>query len=297
MSTGEIVRWAVIAASLALGVFQLMKWRRTKAPSAEDPGFKKARRKRRLTLLTGVFGLWLSCGLILGMFAGPSEGLHIEIMAPRVNLWGMDVSSSVVISWIAMAALIIIAAAIRIFVIPKFSEKPKGFQSVLEIIVDAAAGYTESKAPHLGENLGAYIFSIAALLVACSFVELFGLRPPTADLLMTLSLALCTFVLINYFGIKQKGVKGRIKSFAEPTPVVFPIKLLSDIAIPASLACRLFGNMLGGMIVVHLLYMALGSFGVGIPAVLGLYFNVFHPLIQAFIFITLTLTFINEAVE
>jgi F0F1-type ATP synthase membrane subunit a len=46
-----------------------------------------------------------------------------------------------------------------------------------------------------------------------------------------------------------------------------------------------------------LLYMALGNNAVGIPAVAGLYFNAFHPLIQAFIFVTLTLTFINEAVE
>ncbi|MGI5900018.1 MAG: F0F1 ATP synthase subunit A [Christensenellales bacterium] len=297
MSIGQIVRWAVIAASLALGIFQIIRWRRSEAPSPDDPNFKKARRKRRLTLMTGVFGLWLCCGLILGMFAGPSQELHIDIMAPRMNLWGMDVSSSVVISWIAMAILIILAVIIRLFVIPKFSENPKGLQSTLEIMVEGIADYTESRAPHLGENLGAYIFAVAALLVACSALELFGLRPPTADLIMTASLAICTFVLINYYGIKQKGVKGRIKSFAEPTPAVFPIKVLSDIAIPVSLACRLFGNMLGGMIVVHLLYMALGAFGVGIPAVLGLYFNVFHPLIQAFIFITLTLTFINEAVE
>ena len=51
------------------------------------------------------------------------------------------------------------------------------------------------------------------------------------------------------------------------------------------------------MIVVELIYYALGAFSVGIPAVLGLYFNAFHPLIQFFIFINLSLTFIGEAVE
>jgi len=49
--------------------------------------------------------------------------------------------------------------------------------------------------------------------------------------------------------------------------------------------------------VVELIYHALGSFGIGIPAVLGLYFNAFHPLIQAYIFITLSLSFIQEAYE
>jgi F-type H+-transporting ATPase subunit a len=55
--------------------------------------------------------------------------------------------------------------------------------------------------------------------------------------------------------------------------------------------------MLGGMIIMDLLYSALGNNAVGIPSVLGLYFNVFHPLLQAFIFVTLSLTFIKEAVE
>ena len=114
---------------------------------------------------------------------------------------------------------------------------------------------------------------------------------------MTLAMALITFVLINYYGIRKKGVLGRIKSLGKPNPVIFPIKVLSDIAVPVSLACRLFGNMLGGMIVMDLLYMALGNAAIGFPSVLGLYFNVFHPLIQTYIFVTLTLTFIGEAVE
>ncbi len=82
-----------------------------------------------------------------------------------------------------------------------------------------------------------------------------------------------------------------------PKAIIAPFKLLSDLAVPISLACRLFGNMLGGLVVVELIYFALGAFSVGIPAVLGLYFNAFHPLIQFFIFINLSLTFIGEAVE
>ena len=78
---------------------------------------------------------------------------------------------------------------------------------------------------------------------------------------------------------------------------MIPLKIISDIAIPISLACRLFGNMLGGMIVMELLKGALGGYAAGIPGVAGLYFNLFHPLIQAYIFITLSLTFIDEAME
>ena len=241
--------------------------------------------------------LWLACGLAIGLFSRAHEELEVSIMAPRVTVFGADISSSVLVSWIAMAILIVAAILIRLFAIPKFKETPQGLQNVLESAVDAVSKYTVDKSGGVGEPLGAYIFALAALLITAGFLELFGLRPPTADLEMTGSLAICTFFLINYYGIKRKGVGGRIKSFAHPNAIIFPFKVLSDIATPVSLACRLFGNMIGGMIVVDLLYLALGSFGVGIPAVAGLYFNVFHPLIQAFVFITLSLTFISEAVE
>jgi F-type H+-transporting ATPase subunit a len=141
------------------------------------------------------------------------------------------------------------------------------------------------------------MFTIAILIFGTDFIELLGFRPPTADLVMTLSMALITFVLINYYGIKEKGLGGRIKSLASPNAAILPIRILVDLAIPVSLACRLFGNILGGMIVMDLLKYALGAGGIGLTPLAGLYFNVFHPAIQAFIFITLSLTFISEAVE
>lgn len=259
---------------------------------------KKAKRKKRLKFAALVFVLWLLSGLIWGQFSdGSSADLHIEIMAPRVQLWGMSVSTSVIYAVISTICLGLTALVLRFAVIRRFKEEPRGIQTVLEIMVETIQSYTDNQSGHLGQNLGAYIFSLAALMVFSEIFELLGLRPPTADLIMTLSMAICTFFLINFYGVKKKGVGGRIASFAKPVAVVFPIRVLSDIAIPVSLACRLFGNMLGGMIVVHLLYMALGHFSIGIPAVMGLYFNIFHPLMQAFIFITLSLTFIREAVE
>ena len=134
-------------------------------------------------------------------------------------------------------------------------------------------------------------------MIGCALTELFGKRPPTADLIVTLSMGLCTFFLINYYGIRLKGFGGRIKTLASPSPVIMPMKMLSDVAIPVSLACRLFGNMLGGMIVMDLLKNSLGGYAVGVTSLAGLYFNLFHPLIPTYIFITLSLTFIYEAVE
>jgi F0F1-type ATP synthase, subunit a len=293
-----IIKGAAIAASLVFGVlFLCLRGRKKPAGVQQEDIAKKQAKKRRLLLILGVFWLWLCCGLVIGLFSQESEGLRVEMTAPRVELFGVSISSSVVISWGAMLVLIVLALIIRIFVVPRFKETPKGIQSVLETIVEYISSYTKEKSGIESNALNSYMLTLALFLTACGLIELFSFRPPTADIATTLSLALVTFVMINYYGIKKKGIGGRIASLAKPTPIVFPFRLLSDIAIPVSLACRLFGNMLGGMIVVHLVYMALGTFGVGIPAVLGLYFNVFHPLIQVFIFITLSLTFIGEAVE
>lgn len=269
-----------------------------KLAATEAPSKQQKRPKTLLTILM-VIGAYLTATSLITILFGAKapEELEVSIWAERINLFGLDLSVTIVYTWIIILILILFAVILRLTVIRKMQQTPKGIQNVLECAVENIAKYTESKTGHLGENLGAYIFTVAVFLISCAAVELLGVRAPTADITMTFALALITFVLINYYGIKERGLKGRVKTLASPTPIVFPFRIVSDIAIPVSLACRLFGNMLGGMIVMDLLYMALGNLAVGIPSIIGLYFNVFHPLIQTFIFVTLSLTFIGEATE
>ena len=284
MTGSETVTLAIVLGSLVLAVLCFF-WRRKlvqKLNAQEEPDKKTKRKKLWATILMVAMG-WLFATQLLTFLFGPAEGegLHVEIAASRVELLGFSVSSTVITTWIAMGGILLGALAIRLFLIPRMKDQPRGLQNVLEIAVESVSKYTDEKSGHLGENLAAYIFSVATLMIGCAVIELFGVRAPTADITMTFA----------------KGVGGRIKSLADPTPVVLPLRMISDIAVPVSLACRLFGNMLGGMIVMDLLYSAMGNLAVGVPSLVGLYFNAFHPLIQAYIFVTLTLTFINEAVE
>lgn len=298
MQVKEVVQLIVMVASLLLGVVALVFRARIKATRQEDEATAKAIKKKRTRLMMlSAISLWLGCGLVIGRIPHEAMELHFSIFAPRWDIFGMSVSSSVVMAVIATLIITILCILIRVFVIPRFQKQPKGLQTLLETAVESVSSYTHDKSHGTGDNLSAYALAIAMLLIVSAILELFAQRPPTADLIMTLSLALCTFVLVNAYGVKVKGVGGRLKSFTKPVAIMVPFKLLSELANPISLACRLFGNMLGGMIVIELVYVALGNFGVGIPAVLGLYFNLFHPVIQTFIFITLSLTFINEATE
>lgn len=262
---------------------------------------KKTKRRKTWWMALLILGVWLFLTELINIIFGKpeSEGLHLELGAERVNVLGLNLSSTIIDTWIIMAVIILVALLIRIFYIPKFTDKPKKLQNLLEAAVEALSNYTGSQVHtmKLSMSFGAYLFTLVMFMVGCAIFELFGLRAPTADLTMTFAMALITFFLLNFYGIKHKGIKGRLESLGSPTKIIMPIRMICDIAIPVSLACRLFGNMLGGMIVMDLLYNALGSYAIGIPSVVGLYFNVFHPLIQAFIFITLTLSYIEEATE
>lgn len=276
-------------------------WRRSagaKLNAAEKPTKGMKRNKKYATFLTVIGAYILTTTLIQMIFGAPEKKpLTVEIAAPRVNFFGLNLSTTVIYTWIVMLVLVILALIIRFTILNRMKDVPTGLQNALEFSVEWVMKYTKSTAHGVGEFLASYIFTIALFLVGCACTEPFGLRTPASDITLTAAMALLTFFFINFYGIKNKGVGGRIKTLAAPTPVVFPIRIITDCAVPVSMACRLFGNMLGGLVVMDLLYMALGGYAIGIPSVAGLYFNVFHPLIQAFIFVTLTLTFINEATE
>jgi F-type H+-transporting ATPase subunit a len=170
----------------------------------------------------------------------------------------------------------------------------------------------------MGPKLMYYAPYIGTLLVFAllgALVSLIGLRSMTADINVTGTWALMTFALITFHKIKANGFGGYLKSFGKPVAFILPLNIVSEIATPASMAFRLFGNVAGGMVITSLLYGALaalsqavglsfaaGSWGfsvfqVGIPAVLSVYFDLFSGCIQAYIFSMLTMVNVGTAAE
>ena len=265
-------------------------------------GETKALKKRSVLLLAlAVIAAWFFIGTAVTSVSSGKAGMNVEfeMFSERVTLFGVSFAQTTVLTWIIMLIVLVFCLIFRFILFPCFDkDRPKNaFQNIMELAVEAMESFTKGAVGDYSEKLAPYMFSLAVFMVFSAASELFGCRPPTSDLLITLSMGLITFALINFYGVKKKGLGGRIKYLSSPTPVILPMKILSDVAVPISLACRLFGNMLGGMIVMDLLKSVLGGYASGIPAVAGLYFNLFHPLIQTYIFIILSLTFINEAIE
>lgn len=279
-------------------VFLVLYCFKRHAASAESDA-KKAKRMKRLPFFGMVFAAWAFVACAVNLISGGPAGIHVdfEIIAPHTEVFGFPIAETTLTAYGILTAVAVLCVLFRLLVVPKFKDEPKGLQNAMEAAVEAVDKFTFDNAGRFSDVLPSYIFSVAVLLIGCALSELFGLRPPSADIEFTFSLALCTLFLINYYGIKVKKLSGRIKTLASPSPLLLPIRVVTDCATPVSLACRLFGNMLGGMIVMDLLKNSLGGYAVGVTSLAGLYFNVFHPLIQLYIFTILSLTFIREATE
>lgn len=267
---------------------------------------KKQKRVKKLWFVGLIIGAWFLTGVLITWFSGKKFrfAIDFEMFSERIPLFGQfTVAKTTLIAAGSSLVIIVLLLLFRIFAIRRFSaDKPTGVQNAVEAAVEAVDKYVASVVgTAAAKGLAPYMLSVVLFMLGCAFSELFGLRAPTSDLTCTLALGLLTFALLNIYGIKKHGVIGRLKSMggAVPAmrPVMIPLKAVSDFAVPVSLACRLFGNMIGGMMVMDLLKGVLGGYASGLPAIAGLYFNLFHPMIQIYIFVTLSLTFINEATE
>lgn len=233
---------------------------------------------------------------------------------PKVvfEIGGLQFTETVVMGWLIIVAVLILCLWLT-HGMKKVPEKKR--QVVAEMFVKFVNGMVKET---MGPNLIRYAPYIATLLVYAvlgALISLIGLRSMTADINVTATWAVMTFILITYHKIRANGVPGYFKSFAKPVAFIFPLNIISEIATPASMAFRLFGNVAGGMVITGLLYGALGSlssalglsfevgsfgfsvFQVGIPAVLSVYFDLFSGCIQAYIFSMLTMVYVGSAAE
>ncbi|MCA9320389.1 MAG: F0F1 ATP synthase subunit A [Planctomycetes bacterium] len=116
-------------------------------------------------------------------------------------------------------------------------------------------------------------------------------EPPTASLSTTVALALCVFIAVPFFGIEEQGVRGYLKSYVEPTFIMLPFNLISEVSRTLALAVRLFGNMMSGAMIVGILLTITPFIFPIVMTTLGLLTGV----VQAYIFTILAAVYIASA--
>lgn len=166
------------------------------------------------------------------------------------------------------------------------------WQNLLEIIVTGIEAQIEDVGlRHPRKYIGflGTLFLFVATASLCTVIP--GYEPPTGSLSTTAALALCVLVAVPLFGIEDQGVRGYLRSYLEPTVIMLPFNIISELSRTLALAVRLFGNMMsGGMIIAILLTITPFIFPV-VMTVLGL----LTGMVQAYIFSILAAVYIAAA--
>lgn len=173
-------------------------------------------------------------------------------------------------------------------------EHPGRGQLMLEQAVTWVQGVGEGIVGEEGKRYAPYLTSVLIYLGIANLIGILGFKPPTKDMNVTAAMAIMSIFLIEFAGIRKKGLKKWLKDFTEPVLLVTPINILEIFIKPLSLCMRLFGNVLGAFVIMKLIECILP---VGLPIVFSLYFDLFDGLIQAYVFVFLTGLFIKEAME
>jgi F-type H+-transporting ATPase subunit a len=222
------------------------------------------------------------------------------VVASLLHVMGITANPATAISDAFALELLVAAGLIAFFVVVRTSlsvERPNPAQQIAELIHEAIGGQAEQVIGHGYQRFQAYVTCIFLFVLINNLIGLIpGITAPTTSMFVTLGLALPTFFFYNYHGIREQGPIGYLKHFAGPVWwmawLILPIELVSHLARVMSLSVRLYANMFAGDLVT-LVFFSLCP--IGIPVIfLGLHLAV--SLIQAFVFMLLTMIYLSLAV-
>lgn len=234
----------------------------------------------------------MSTALLMASEAGFT--INGPLVVASWEMFGMtwNLTESVIVQWIVLVllAVLFIVLGTGLKVVPTTRR-----QALAEMLVTFVIDMVDGSMGEKYKSYRPYIGCLIIYVVVCNLIGLLGLRSPTADVSVTATLAIITFFMTQYNRAKTGKLKGYLKAFVDPLPFMLPSNIIGEISNPLSMALRLFGNMVAGMVIGGLIYFALGNFAIFIPAVASLYFDIFSGVIQAYIFTMLTMSYISNA--
>jgi F-type H+-transporting ATPase subunit a len=234
--------------------------------------------------------LWIT-RIFNDYLAGPANAvLSLIGRAAEPRPW-----ANFIVMQILVAAIVIVVFAI---LRPRLSaERPGKLQHTFELVYEFVYGQADEQVGHDGQR---YVAFFGTIFIFVLFSNLIGIVPgfesPTMNAAVPLGCALAVFGYYNFVGIQANGIGKYLSHFAGPmvilAPLMIPIELISHLARPLSLTIRLYANMFAGEKVTAVF---LGLTYFLIPAVfMGL--HVFVSLLQAYIFMLLTMMYVAGAV-
>ncbi len=216
------------------------------------------------------------------MHANP---LHTEIL---FHLGPVPIAEAVITTWVIMVLLM----AVSWLGLRKASVEAGPLQTALEVLVETLMSQVSDI---MGKNSASFVPLIGTLFIylVCANLSaaLPGAQAPTAHIETPAALAAIVFLSVHYFGVRTRGWRAYVAHYTQPTPLLLPLNILSEITRIFSLMIRLFGNMMSHEFVLAIIAFLAGLL-VPIPF---LALGVLIGLIQAYIFTVLAAVYIGAA--
>lgn len=200
------------------------------------------------------------------------------------------INATLVFTWLTMAFLVGVAAWVtrQLLMRPPLPR----WQNVLELLVDGIYQQIKDVTQQDPEPYLSFVGTLFVFIVTANLLAVVpGYQAPTGSLSTTTALALCVFVAVPIYGIRQQGLGRYLKGYLEPTPIMLPFQIIGEFSRTLALAVRLFGNIMSGNLLAAILLSLVPLFVPVVMQVLGLVFGI----IQAYVFAILALVYIASA--
>ncbi|MFA6076244.1 MAG: F0F1 ATP synthase subunit A [Negativicutes bacterium] len=204
----------------------------------------------------------------------------------------IKLNATIVTTWVIMLVLVVGSWLVtrRISTNLKTSRWQNGLETIVIFIRNQIAAVGLAK-PDKYLSVLVTLFVFNAFAAICTIVP--GYEPPTASLSTTTALAICVFIAVPAYGIAERGVGNYFKRYIQPTWILFPFNVITDLSRTLALAVRLFGNMVSHSLIVGII---LAIAPLIFPVVLQA-FGLLTGLVQAYIFTVLAMVFLAAAVS
>ena len=217
------------------------------------------------------------------MHLSPDEIVYWQYGVIKLN-------ATIVFTWLLMIGLAVSAKLVTRH-LSTILQRSR-WQNLLEIVVTSILKQIEeiglSQPRQYLDFLGT-LFLFVASASLCTVIPWY--QPPTGSLSTTIALALSVFVAVPFFGIEEQGVGTYLKSYVEPTLIMLPFNIISEISRTLALAVRLFGNMMSGAMIIGILLSLTPFLFPIVMTALGL----LTGMVQAYIFSILAAVYIAAA--
>ena len=230
---------------------------------------------------------------------------------PFAHLFGLTIDIDIVASTLLAAAIVLGL----FFAAAKNAQKNDGvpgkLQLSFEILIEQIGELAESA---IGKkhykrfmplSLTLFLFilvcnwlgALPAIMVNIHDAEYELLPPPTSDVNLPLAMAMVVIVWVNFESIRARGIGGYAAHFFHPFKALAPINLIEEIIKPVTMTFRLFGNMFSGLLMIMVMTTLLPIYALPFGELIWKPFDMGIGVIQAFIFMLLTILYFGMAMS